>query len=73
MYRFYRLYVSFVVGYTLSQLLFSGIILSKYNLLQTLQFNLVAVPFENYFLRCGTLLCAVYLFELFKRRNHGIA
>ncbi len=73
MYRFYRLYVVFFFLYGLAALLFTGIKAPKYNEPQGLEFKLVAIPFENYFLLGALLLCAVYLFELFKRRNHGIA
>jgi hypothetical protein len=73
MYKFYRLFGLFILLYALTQVLFKDINAPKYELSQSMEFKLIAVPFENYFLLGALLLCTVYLFELFKRRNHGIA
>ncbi|WP_432713531.1 lycopene cyclase domain-containing protein [Pedobacter sp.] len=73
MYRFYRAYLAFTVLYAVSQLFFNGYNTVLYNIATTLKFKVIASPFENYFLLMLLLLVAVYLFEYFKRKNHGIA
>jgi hypothetical protein len=71
MYKFYRTFAVFIVLYALWQLLFAGYRSLAYNIDRTLNFNLIKVPFENYFLLGAILLLAVYFFEYFKRRNNG--
>jgi lycopene cyclase domain-containing protein len=73
MYRFYRAYGLFILLYILSQLLFNSGKAIGYNADHTLKFNLIYVPFENYFLLGLLLLSAVYLFEIFKRPRNGFA
>lgn len=72
MYKFYRAYGVLLVLYAFSQLLFDSQHVA-YHIEHTLKFNLVGVPFENYFLLGVHFLSAVYLFEFFKRPDHGLA
>jgi len=68
MYRFYRAYlVSLIPFYIVYGILTSAPVL-QYTNSETLDFNLVNIPFENHFYYLSMLLLSVYLFELFKSR-----
>jgi hypothetical protein len=73
MYRFYRAYGAIALSYFLVSLIMGTINGAAYNVAHTVKFNLAGVPFENYALLLVMVLFAVYLFELFKSRNHGTA
>ncbi len=68
MYRFYRAYLVFVVAYLAVVAPFHHAGYIGFNEQHTIQFRLVYVPFESFFLLFSVLLTSILLFEVFKRR-----
>lgn len=68
MYRFYRAYlVSLIPLYVVYGAL-TSIPVVQYTVAETLDFNLVHIPFETHFYFMGMMLLSVYLYEVFKNR-----
>jgi hypothetical protein len=73
MYRFYRTYGVVIVLYFIASLLLGSFNGAAYQVAHTVKFTVAGVPFENYALLMVMLLFAVYLYEVFNKRQHGIA
>lgn len=68
MYRFYRAYLVSLIPLYLVYGALTSIPVVQYTVAETLDFNLVHIPFETHFYFMGMMLLSVYLYEVFKNR-----
>jgi lycopene cyclase domain-containing protein len=68
MYRFYRAYLVSLVPFYISYGILTSFPMFQFTEEETLNFNLVHIPFESHFYFMAMLLLSIYLFELFKSR-----
>jgi lycopene cyclase domain-containing protein len=68
MYRFYRAYLVSLVPFYLAFAVLTTVPVVQYNRAETLDFNLVHIPFEAHFYFMGMLLLTIFLYEVFKAR-----
>lgn len=68
MYRFYRAYVVSILPFLLMYGFLCARSVLQFNMAETLDFNLLHIPFESFFYYMAMLLLSVFLFEVFKNR-----
>jgi len=68
MYRFYRAFLVALIPFYLTATVLTTVPVIQYNAKETLDFNLVHIPFESHFYFMGMLLLSIFLYEVFKAR-----
>ena len=68
MYRFYRAYLVSLIPFYLAYAVLTSVPVIQYNAKETLEFNLVHIPFETHFYFMGMQLLSIFLYEVFKAR-----
>jgi lycopene cyclase domain-containing protein len=68
MYRFYRAFLVALIPFYLTATVLTTVPVIQYNAKETLDFNLVHIPFESNFYFMGMLLLSIFLYEVFKAR-----
>ena len=69
MYKFYRAFVVCLLPFYLSFGILCNVPILTYKAEETIDVNLINIPFENHFYMMGMLLLGVYFMEVFKSRN----
>jgi len=68
MYRFYRAFLVSLIPFYFAYAVLTSVPVIQYNTKETLDFNLVYIPFETHFYFMGMLLLSIFLYEVFKAR-----
>lgn len=68
MYRFYRAYLISLIPFALVCIFLNSRPVVQYTVTETLDFNLLHIPFESFFYYMAMLLLTVFLYEVFKKR-----
>lgn len=68
MYRFYRAFAVCLILFYPCYGLICNLPIIQYNKAETININLINIPFENHFYIMGMLLLGVYLLEFFKHK-----
>jgi hypothetical protein len=68
MYRFYRAYAACLIPFYIVYGLIGNLPIITYSKVETFDFALAKIPFENHIYMMGMLLLGVYLLEYFKNR-----
>jgi lycopene cyclase domain-containing protein len=68
MYRFYRAYLVSLIPFLLVYSFLCGKSVVQYNVAETLDFNILRIPFEAHFYYMAMLLLSIFLYEVFKSR-----